>query len=299
MGAHADKELSFEVESTRYSSRTRSVSTADQSGVRPATSPVGIESPALGSRLPNHAGSDVESPKVETVPHIVERGENFWTISRLYYSSERYYRALWKANDRKYPRIDILHINDVIIIPPVEDLDPAFIDPPRSQTARAGIEGTGRAMPAAVPSDSGGRRDSLSTARTTRTSGSSSTNTRRTARSDAVLNLPTEEAALPRDHGIGSGGDPADAATVDDGAESLVIGRPRIPAKVNRPSYKVRRYDTLRSIARNALGDPRRDKEILSLNRDIIDDPANLIPGQFLELPEDADTRRITTRVRN
>ena len=34
--------------------------------------------------------------------------ENFWRISRLYYSSGRYYRALWKANAYKYPEIDKL-----------------------------------------------------------------------------------------------------------------------------------------------------------------------------------------------
>ena len=35
--------------------------------------------------------------------HKVEKNENFWTISRLYYNSGRYYKALWKANDDKVP----------------------------------------------------------------------------------------------------------------------------------------------------------------------------------------------------
>ncbi len=61
---------------------------------------------------------------------MVEKGENFWSISRLYYSSARYYRALWKANADKYPDIRVLHVNDEIIIPAVEDLDPAYIDAP-------------------------------------------------------------------------------------------------------------------------------------------------------------------------
>ncbi len=77
-----------------------------------------------------------------------------------------------------------------------------------------------------------------------------------------------------------------------------MTARPRISAPVSRPIYKVRRYDTLRSIARDTLGDPRRASEILALNRDIIDDPTHLISGQLLELPEDADTRRVTSRGR-
>jgi nucleoid-associated protein YgaU len=51
-------------------------------------------------------------------------------------------------------------------------------------------------------------------------------------------------------------------------------------------------------IARDTLGDPRRAGEIYDLNRDIIDDPTRLTAGQLLELPEDADTRRVTSRDR-
>lgn len=55
-----------------------------------------------------------------------------------------------------------------------------------------------------------------------------------------------------------------------------------------RPVYKVRPYDTLRSIARDTLDDSRRADEILELNEEIIDNPRHLIPGQIIELPEDA-----------
>jgi nucleoid-associated protein YgaU len=292
--AHADKDVSFEAESARYAPRILSSGTADGSGVRSAPRPSGIESPSRGSRLPNQLGSEVESPRVEAVPHIVERDENFWTISRLYYSSGRYYRALWKANAQKYPNIQTLHVKDVIMIPPVEDLDPAYIDPPSSRTALAGIDKTGRSRRAESstesPSPPVGRRESLQTARTTRASTSASTNTIpavRSNRTDAVLNLPIGEIALPRDRG-----DRTDEKAIDDGSEYRVTARPRISAPINRPIYKVHRYDTLRSIARDTLGDPRRASEILALNRDIIDDPAHLISGQLLELPEDADTRR-------
>ena len=55
-----------------------------------------------------------------------------------------------------------------------------------------------------------------------------------------------------------------------------------------RPTYKVKPHETLRSIARDTLNDSTRDREILSLNRDIIDDPTSLSPGTVLTLPEDA-----------
>jgi nucleoid-associated protein YgaU len=65
-----------------------------------------------------------------------------------------------------------------------------------------------------------------------------------------------------------------------------------------RPVYKVRPYDTLRSIARDTLDDPRRAGEILELNDGIIRDPSHLVVGQILELPEDARTtlRRSASR---
>ncbi|MGP0069730.1 MAG: LysM peptidoglycan-binding domain-containing protein [Isosphaeraceae bacterium] len=222
----------------------------------------------------------------------------------MYYSSGRYYRALWKANAQKYPDIQGLHIKDVIMIPPVEDLDPAYIDPPRSRTARVDVGKQGRSGAAESPSPAIGGRDSVSTSRTTRTSGSSSTRTIpavRSNRSNAVLNLPIGETALPRVHGDGSGANADTTAeeTLNDGPEFRMTARPRISAPINRPVYKVRRYDTLRSIARDTLGDPRRANEILELNRDIIDNPTHLIAGQLLELPEDANTRRITSRDRD
>ena len=54
----------------------------------------------------------------------------------------------------------------------------------------------------------------------------------------------------------------------------------------------------MRTIARDMLGDSHRSSEILDLNRDLIDDPAHLIVGQVLELPEDARTsvRRSASR---
>ena len=115
--AHADKEQSFDVESTpRGKSGEGADSDAARAGMRPARG----------------------EGKLETVLHRVEGPENFWDISRMYYSSGRYYKALWKANEDKVPEITKLHQGTVIRIPPPEDLDPAYIDPPGKRRARAG-----------------------------------------------------------------------------------------------------------------------------------------------------------------
>ena len=49
--------------------------------------------------------------------------------------------------------------------------------------------------------------------------------------------------------------------------------------------YTVRRGDTLSGIAEKELGDASRWPEIFELNRDVIDDPDKIFPGQLLLLP--------------
>jgi multidrug efflux system outer membrane protein len=60
--------------------------------------------------------------------HTVRSGENFWTISLLYYRSSRYGKALWAANKDAVPAFDRLKVGDKIIIPRVNQLDPALIE---------------------------------------------------------------------------------------------------------------------------------------------------------------------------
>ena len=60
--------------------------------------------------------------------HTVRSGENFWTISQLYYKSGRYYKALWAANKKAVPAPDRLTVGDKIIIPRPDQLDPALIE---------------------------------------------------------------------------------------------------------------------------------------------------------------------------
>jgi outer membrane protein, multidrug efflux system len=72
--------------------------------------------------------------------HTVRSGENFWTISLLYYRSGRYCKALWATNKDAVPAFDRLTVGSKIIIPPVNQLDPALIEevptaaPPVPQT---------------------------------------------------------------------------------------------------------------------------------------------------------------------
>ena len=50
--------------------------------------------------------------------------------------------------------------------------------------------------------------------------------------------------------------------------------------------YVVQSGDTLSGIAEERLGDPERWPEIFDLNRDLIEDPDKISPGQVLVLPE-------------
>jgi Bacterial type II and III secretion system protein/LysM domain len=68
-----------------------------------------------------------KDPGKNPYTHTVQSGENFWTISRRYYRSGRYYKALWAANKKMIPAPDRLTVGDKIIIPRADQLDPALI----------------------------------------------------------------------------------------------------------------------------------------------------------------------------
>jgi general secretion pathway protein D len=76
----------------------------------------------LAPALPNR--------RVEPRRHVVQRGENFWTIARLYYGSGRYYKALWAANRGQIEAPDRLQVGMAVVIPARETLDPGLIEPP-------------------------------------------------------------------------------------------------------------------------------------------------------------------------
>jgi nucleoid-associated protein YgaU len=293
----ADPGLGYEPESPA----NRSADANERAVAESASSSTGLVAVARGVRPSGGSRADAGSTRVEPSLHIVERGENFWTISRLYYGTGRYYRALWRANSRTYPNIDEIHINDVVEIPAVEDLDPNDFERPNRRPIAGRDEGSARGLADGGAPGGAEPRESYPTTRTARTSGGGDgIPVRRSAGAAPELELPASDAGAGLARvGRGVSGDRSDADE-DRGPATAIrsTARPRNTARVDRPVYKVRRYDTLRSIARDILGDPRRADEILDLNRDIIDDPTHLTTGQILELPEDADTRRLTVRDR-
>jgi nucleoid-associated protein YgaU len=181
--------------------------------------------------------------QVEPVVHTVEPGENFWTISKLYYRQGRFYKALHAANRKQVPDIRQLWVGTVLRIPPIEALDRNLIDPPDRSKA------TDEPAPSLV------RRT-----------------TKQTEPSDGA-----DLGVAPR--------------------RRPVIVDPEAVATPRRPTYKVKPYETLRSIARDTLNDPRRDREIFTLNRDVLDDISVPIPaGTTLTLPSDATVGRRAAR---
>ncbi|WP_313348853.1 LysM peptidoglycan-binding domain-containing protein [Stenotrophomonas sp.] len=55
--------------------------------------------------------------------------------------------------------------------------------------------------------------------------------------------------------------------------------------KVGESSYTVKSGDSLSKIAKNELGDANAWTQIFEANRDVLDDPDKIFPGQTLKLP--------------
>lgn len=238
-----------------------------------------------------------QASRVEPSLHIVSRDENFWTISRLYYGSGRYYRALWKANSEKYPDIQKLYVNDVILIPAPEDLDMSQVEPSAARRASVRDVGpvtaarSGRVGPVTVAPSGRGAAQVARAARipTARGDEPGPTPGRGSDELELPVGHPEESPAAGRRMLASRRSVDAD----DPETTALLSARPPDPAPVDRPVYKVRRLDTLRSIARDMLGDSHRADEIYEINRDAIPNPTHLVAGQLLELPEDADPGRL------
>ncbi|WP_435018310.1 efflux transporter outer membrane subunit [Tundrisphaera sp. TA3] len=60
--------------------------------------------------------------------HTVRAGENFWTISLLYYRSGRYSKALWAANKNAVPDINQLPVGSQVLIPRPDQLDSTLFE---------------------------------------------------------------------------------------------------------------------------------------------------------------------------
>ena len=189
--------------------------------------------------------------------HTVARGESFAVIAQLYYGSARYGKALQSFNRGLTARSDRLTVGDLIVIPRVDELDASQIAPVRSKSNA----GPARAAVAARLSERAVNRDAE-----VDLPGSSET---RFEAADQTARRNRENIA------DGSSGSSRRSDSVGSGSAPL-------------PVHIVRRYETLRSIARDRLGDSRRADEIIELNRDRVPVANQLAPGQRLILPSDA-----------
>ncbi|MDB5350894.1 MAG: LysM protein [Planctomycetota bacterium] len=185
--------------------------------------------------------------------HVVRRNENFWTISRYHYGSGRYYKALWHANQDLAKTPEDLYVGTAIRIPNIEDLNKSLIEAPRTARGNGRISAdAGRPSPSARDSD------------TERTSAGVS----------EVVMLPV--------------GDASTASKKKPAAKEI----PRARRSTEPPyhTYVVRgRFETLRSIANAELGDSDREREILELNREVLDTDAKQVPsGLTLKIPGDS-----------
>ena len=187
--------------------------------------------------------------QVGPVLHTVQPGENFWTISKQYYNSPRYYQALHQANAGQVPDIRKLYVGTVIRVPPPETLDRSLVTPP---LIGAAVDGPAISRASTAETDGNDSIDPGTTPETAPMPGRSTRPGLRNARS--ALSARSEPAEAPR-----------------------------------RPTYRVKPNDTLRSIARDTLRDSHRATEIYNLNRDSLADPRALpAPGTTLTLPTDA-----------
>jgi nucleoid-associated protein YgaU len=160
--------------------------------------------------------------------------------------------ALWSANRDRVPAPEKLTVDQTIVVPPPEALDRSLVVPPTNASGKsAASKGADRSQPGLLTS-------------TPRTKSSS----------EIPLALPTGSPTATKR----ATPPPADQS------EDYSVSN----AEPTYPRYRVGTHDTLRSIARDTLGDSRRSDEILELNRDQIDDPRQLTPGIMLVLPDDA-----------
>jgi nucleoid-associated protein YgaU len=73
-----------------------------------------------------------------------------------------------------------------------------------------------------------------------------------------------------------------DFSSVQSGGSSTA---PSAPAKEAEQTYTVKKGDSLSKIAKRVYGDAQQWRKIHEANRDIIDNPDLIHPGQVLKLP--------------
>ncbi|MBI1324288.1 LysM peptidoglycan-binding domain-containing protein [bacterium] len=229
---------------------------------------------AMGTAISNgmRGSEPVETfstPVLENAPtdiapirHTVQSGENFWTISRDYYGSGRYYKALWAANAARIGKIDELHVGDVVAIPSMENLDKSLIDTPNVAKSKKAA-GSGNADDENPPAVARSRD-----ARAVRTQ-------------NEIESVPV---------GGEPGQKPARKPVMEPigGGSKEIVSQPIGETSSNAGfiRHRVQPGETLRTIAANRLGNARRADEIVELNPDVLDDVRTpLEPDMVLKLP--------------
>jgi hypothetical protein len=181
--------------------------------------------------------------------HTVSPGESFDSIAAIYYGSARYEDALWQYNRGRFPRPEWLAAGDVLVVPPVRELG--------TPAGHIGFARSTALNGGAVQAHAG----------------------------DARLELPgsSESRAGSLDPDLVRAGN----LNPDGTARSMRTAVDLEPRR-ELAIHVVQRYETVRSIARDRLGDARRAGEIIELNAGRVGESTKLTPGQRLLLPEDA-----------
>ncbi len=182
---------------------------------RPGNAPIVGQSRDPAATTASTAPLQTDPEPFEPLVHIVQKGENFWTISRRYYGSGRFYKALWAANRDQFDAPEKLFVSASIRVPPPESLDRKLIDPPQALKASA-------SSPA----------------------------------SKAPVGFRTEKPHYGRFDLAAQSSEGAEPAPRS--RDERIISFEDVPIETPSPRYQVRKFDTLRSIARDTLGDSRR-----------------------------------------
>ena len=200
-----------------------------------------------------HPGAVAVGP----IRHTVASGETFGTIAQRDYGSDRYAKALPWANRGLTARPQRLTVGDLIVIPTIDQLDASRISPVTSKSTTAPVPASPPApFPISVASHNAGINGSAS--------------------SDAQFEDRDQSGRRDESNVENRSPESSDRSS-----------RPG-SQRGSLPVHVVRRYETIRSIARDRLGNSRRADEIIELNHDRLSDSNELVPGQRLLLPGDA-----------
>ena len=159
------------------------------------------------------------------------------------------------------PKIDQLHVGDSIRIPAMEYLDKSLIQPPTvAKSKRAGGSGGAETNPPEV---------------------ARSLDNRAVRTGNDIESTPTgppqveKRAATPR-------------VIAEPASDKEIISQPvgETTAKGSMMRHRVMPGETIRTIARDRLSDPRRADDIVALNSDVLDNVRSpLQAGMVLKLP--------------